>query len=136
VNPLTAREIFEYVRELRPRVQQSISAEAEITATLPRLRLERDEAKAELDRAEARAFLVAKSQKATDETAKRMARLDESVTKAERIYREKAEKVREATDRRELAHSETKAWGGIVEANSALSWALNRELKMEAAHVR
>jgi hypothetical protein len=136
VNPLTAREIFQHVKELRPRVEQSISAEAEITATLPRLRLERDEAKAELDRAEARAFLAAKSEKATDGTAERMARVDPSVIEAGRIYREKAEKVREAVDRRELAHSETKAWGGIVEANSALSWALNRELKMEAAHVR
>lgn len=135
MNPLTTREIFEQMKELRPRLEAAIQHEAAIAADLPGLRLQRDHLKAELERAEANAFLVAKSQKATDETAKRMAKLDPKVREAEQAYSEAVEAVRSQVDQQNLKHSETKAWGGLVESNGALSWALNKELKAFASEV-
>lgn len=130
MNPLTTREIFEQVRELRPRMEAAIQAEAATAADLPRLRLERDHRKAELERAEANAFLMAKARKATDATAQRMAKLDPAVIEAEQAYAQAVELVRSKVDEQNLKHSETKAWGGLVETNGALSWALQKEIKM------
>lgn len=110
---LTTREIADAVAPVRAHVE-------ELTAAYKDAAVAYAAAKVVLERAEAEAFLQAKSEKATDETARRLAVL---ATTDQRIA------VEELKAEKSAARLGTDAWQHVLDVYTSLNHTLNRELK-------
>jgi hypothetical protein len=112
--PLTTREIMSAVHDVVPHVES-------LTEGYKQAAIAHLAAKRAFDLKEADAFLQAKKDGATDESAKRIALIKASDFKAtmEELAAEKA-----------AARLGSDAWQHVLDVYSALSHTLNRELKM------
>lgn len=111
--PLTARELMDAIKEVRPHVegltQMYLTAANRYVV-----------AKRSFDLPEADAFLKAKKDGATDEMAKRIALIKASDDK---------ERMEQLLEEKRAAKLGSDAWQGLLGALASTSYALNQELK-------